>query len=206
MNEETKKILLGFFNKYPLIKFKKGDLIYRPGDEFNGVVFVKSGYVRVYTISNNKRQGSIKMFKPLFYLSVISQITGEKNKYFMEAITPVELWVSPKEEFMTFCKVNSFVANEIMKTMSNLLLDLIDYTGKLLFGNSLGKVATIITSVNDSKYKVNLTHKIIGSLTGLTRETVTLQLLKLKKMKLIEIKSKKMTIIDRKGLEKLINE
>lgn len=204
MSEETKKTLINFFSKQPLKKFKKGDSILHAGDKPNYIGFIKSGFVRVYVVNESGQEISMSFFKPMLYFTSIFAMTGSANKFNFEAVSPVEMWESPIDEFLSFCKKFPTVGQEIMNSVCNLFLDMVENTGKLLAGDSLGKVALIITSVTDSKAKFALTHKMIASLTGLTRETVTLQMLKLEKMKLVDNKNRKVTILDRKGLDKII--
>jgi CRP-like cAMP-binding protein len=83
-----------------------------------------------------------------------------------------------------------------------------DQMGHLLSGAAYNKIATILTSLseNDDKYAkktIEITHKMLASLTGLTRETVTLQMIKLDKAKIIENKNKKVVILDEKRLKDL---
>jgi len=68
--------------------------------------------------------------------------------------------------------------------------------------SAIGKVATVILEMSNEEYP--LTHKLVASLTGLTRETVTLQMLKMEKMGLIDNANRKIKILSKKGLEKLL--
>lgn len=204
MNEEIKKLLIKFFEKYPLTKHKKGEILLSPGQKVENISFIKSGYIRVYLVNEPGQEITMSFFKPMLYFTTIFAMTGSTNKFYFETVSPVEMWSVPKIEFMRYCEGNKLVSNEIMKTVSNLFLSIVEMTGKLLSGDSLSKVAMIITTVNDHKAHFALTHKMIASLTGLTRETVTLQMLKLEKMKLIDNKNRKVTILDRPGLDKII--
>lgn len=204
MKEETKKLLTGFFSKYPSKKFKKGEIVLKPGDKANYVDFIKSGYVSVYTVNDSGREISMSFFKPMLYFTTIFAITGIANKFYFKAVSNVELWMAPKNDFWEFCKENTQVGKTITEIISGLFLDLIETTGKLLAGDSMAKVAMIVATVTDNKSHFALTHKMIGNLTGLTRETVTIQMLKLEKLKLVDNKNRKVTILDRKGLDKII--
>jgi len=46
-----------FFQKYPLLKFKKGELICRPGEKLSFIPFVKSGYIsNILLLQRGKKQ------------------------------------------------------------------------------------------------------------------------------------------------------
>lgn len=204
MDKKFENSLVKFFSLYKTNKYKKGEIILKPNQKADYVGFIKSGYVRVYTLSESKQEISMSFFKPMLYFTSIYAMTGETNRFYFEAITPVEMWTAPKEEFVEYCQKNPEVGAAVMNKVIKLFLNLVENTGKMLAGNSMAKVAMIITGVTDGKADFALTHKMIASLTGLTRETVTLQMLKLEKMKLIDNRNRKVTILNRLGLEKII--
>jgi CRP-like cAMP-binding protein len=204
MDKQFENNLTKFFDSYKLIRYKKGEVILRPGDNTDFVGFIKSGFVRVYTVNESGQEITMSFFKPILYFTAIYAMTGVTNKFYFEAISPVEIWKVPKEKFMEYCEKNQMICRMIMERMSLLFLDLVDHVGKLMASDSLSKVAIIISSVNQSETDFALTHKLIASLSGLTRETVTIQMLKLEKMKLIDNKNRKVTILNQVGLEKII--
>ena len=87
-------------------------------------------------------------------------------------------------------------------------LDLTDQIGYLLSGTAYNKIAAILVSLtnnrnNSGKIDFGITHKMLASLTGLTRETVTLQMIKLDKAKIIQNKSKKVVVLNEERLKKI---
>jgi len=205
MDKKFENNLQNFFSLHSLQKYKKGQIIIKPGEKPDFVGFIKSGYVRVYTLNESGQEITMSFFKPVLYFTTIYAMTGNTNKFYFEAITPVELWTAPIEDFMGYCKQNTEVSKAMMNKISNLFLNLVENTGRLLAGDSLSKVAMTVLSVSEGKADFALTHKMIASLTGLTRETVTLQMLKLEKLKLIDNKNRKVVILNLEGLEKVIS-
>jgi len=210
MEEKTKKKLIKFFKKYPLTKYRKGGIILEPGEEFPGIIFVKSGYVRVYTLFKNKKQVTLQMFRPTLYFSLIGAITKQVNHHYFEAITPAELWVAPMKETLEYVEKDKELKDDLMKTILSELVEMSVSMGEYITGNARNKVAGIIKYLGERfgktkrdkvwiKFKVS--HKLVASLTGLTRETVTLQMLKLKKEKIIETKKRQMVIRDEEKLK-----
>jgi CRP-like cAMP-binding protein len=203
MQETTRKKLQNYFEKYPIIKYKKRQIILKPGDEVPFIGFTKSGYVRVYNINENGQETTIQILKPIFSFTTIYAITGEKNKYFFEAISPVELWTAPKDKTLEFMRADKELSDELTKLFLGYYLDLIDRLHLMLAGNASTKVMGVLTSLaekfgekSEKKTVIPLSvpHRLIASMTGLTRETVTLQILKLQKQGLIENKGKRISI------------
>jgi CRP/FNR family transcriptional regulator len=211
MNINLKKKLEGFFAGYKAVKYRKGEIILKPGEKPNYIGFIKSGFVRMYTLSENGQEVTMQFFKPVFYFTMIYAYVGMENRFYFEAITPVEMYEAPVAETMAFFKEDK---ESIMAVQNNVLkafIDLVEQMGTLLSGNAYNKVAAMVLSLSEraeggsenySKIDFGITHKLIASLTGLTRETVTLQMLKLEKEGLINNRSKKVDILDREGLMK----
>jgi CRP/FNR family transcriptional regulator len=213
MKEETKKNLVDFFSKYPLKKYKKGQIVVESNENFKGVYFVKSGYLRVYDVRAEEKESGIQLFNPWFYLSLISAKTGLKSRHFIETMSPVEAWMAPVEEFKKFLKDNPKLDEEINKQVMENFLDLTTFVSQLISGNAYLKVAGLIYSLareygvakgKEVSIKVKITHKQIATLTGLTRETVTLQMLKLEKNKVIDNDKRQIVVMDIKELKKLL--
>jgi CRP/FNR family transcriptional regulator len=213
MKEETKKKLVEFFSKFPLKKYKKGQVIFEPNDDFGGVYFVKSGYLRVYDVNKEGKESGIQLFRPLYFLSLISAKTGIKNRHFIEAMTPVEAWVVSKEDFEKHIQSNPKLYAEVCNALMEKFLDLTSYISRLVSGDAYAKVAGLIYSMateygvaknKEVTIKFKITHKLIATLTGLTRETVTLQMLKLEKDGLIDNDRRQIVVMDMKVLKKAL--
>jgi CRP-like cAMP-binding protein len=210
---ETKLVekLKTYFEKHKIVRYRKGETILRPGEKPNFIGFIKSGYVRVYTLSENGQEVTMPFFKPVFYLTTIFVYTGTENRFYLEAMTPVEMYEATIEETRDFFKDNPETTAMVMNNIMSSFVDLMEQTGALLSGEAYNRVATIILLLDDrsekngnnyAKINFGVTHKLIAGLTGLTRETVTLQMLRLEREGLVVNKSKKVTITNRAGLIK----
>ena len=213
MKEDTRKKLMEFFSKFPLKKFKKGQVLFEPNDDFGGIYFVKTGYLRVYDVNNEGKESGIQLFKPLYFLSLISAKTGIKNRHYIEALTPVEAWVVSKEDFEKHVATDPELYQDVCQALMEKFLDLTSYISQLVSGDAYTKVAGLIYSlageygISKNKavtIKFKITHKLIATLTGLTRETVTLQMLKLEKDGLIDNDRRQIVVQDMKVLKKAL--
>jgi CRP/FNR family transcriptional regulator len=191
----------------------RGQVIFEPNDEFGGVYFVKSGYLRVYDVNKEGKESGIQLFKPLYFLSLISAKTGIKNRHFIEAMTPVEAWVVSKEEFDKQIEKDPELYKDVCSALMEKFLDLTSYISHLVSGDAYTKVAGLIYSLaqefgvsknKEVTIKFKITHKLIATLTGLTRETVTLQMLKLEKDGLIDNDRRQIVVQDMKVLKKML--
>lgn len=214
MDTKIIKKITPFLKGYELVKYKKGQLIYKPS-ESSMVCLIKSGYTRTYLLSKEGQEITLPIIKSLFFSSLIPHITGEKNQYYFESISPIEMWQIPKDEFLTFIKEDKELFNEVVKSIITEFSFLTDSFQKIILGNAYIKIASLINSIaneagkikgNEVRISLNVPHRIMASMTGLTRETVTLQILKMQKDGYLKTKGRNIIIRDYKKFKKLLSD
>jgi CRP-like cAMP-binding protein len=208
MNEKVKNRLELFFSRFELIKYKKGQILFRPGENLSTAYIEKSGFLRAYS-TNNGKEVSLPSLRPLFFCAGINGLHKKTNRYFVEAITTVELWAVPMEEFVKFIEKDIKILNEVNKKLIDDLVNLSSNWQQIIAGDATSKIAGLIYTLSKDVGKekkgeifvdFNTPHRVLASMAGLTRETVTLQILKLQKQGYIDSKGRKMVI---KNIEKI---
>ena len=153
---------------------------------------------------------TINAFKPVFYLSLHYAMSGEENRYFFEALTDVEMWKAPKQEAIDFvwnnCDILGFLTGRLLQVVN----DLMKHVEVAISGDAYSKVATLIISLAKSSGKqigkkiemeFTTTHRLIASLTGLSRETASIQIKKLEREGYIDQNKSLLVINDIEKME-----
>lgn len=210
MNQTYREALINFFSGYKTKKYKKGELVIRAGDEIRGIGMLKSGFVRVYVEKNDGNEMTLPVLRPFFYSTLAAAVVYDRNLYNMEAISPVELWMAPKGEAMDFFTKNKDLYAHVMQEIMAGLTDLTFNMAKILSGDAYERVATTLHMLftnfceldEGSKHAdLPIPHRLIASMCGLSRETVTLQILKLAKKGLISTKNRRISLINEEKLK-----
>lgn len=197
-----------FFSKYPTRKFAKNEIAFKPGDKIENIYFNKSGYGRAYT-KTSTGENTLNLFKPLFVLSIIHFFADTRNELYIQALTPAEVYVVPREEFRRFLTENIEIHDTIMELFFSSLLMFFHNQGKIINGSAINKVSSILLQlvhdygdIKNDQLIVNFpaTHRIVANLVGLTRETTSVQMSKLQKLGVISTKRTQFTV---RNLEKL---
>jgi CRP/FNR family transcriptional regulator, cyclic AMP receptor protein len=213
MDIKTNKILKDYFKKFSTRKYKKGDIILKPGQNFDAILFPKSGLAIIYTISQKKEMNILPTFEPIFLGSMMNLFLNRKNEFYYKALTNGEYYVAPSKDVLEYIKNDKGLYSKIVNIAVNKLMDMCCFNNKLIFGNATYKVVSMIISACEKygvksnagiEIKFNLPHKMLSNMTGLTRETVTLQLLTLEKKKLITKNGRHLIIKDLEALKKII--
>lgn len=209
MDKKIKKDIENYAENSNPIKFRKNDLIYRPGDKCENALYIQTGFVRVYCVCRDGQEVTIHIFKPQSFVPLNFCPAETKFSYYFEALTPVEIRRVSRGEFNNYLLENREL---LFGLASSIFLDFKKLLGKieqLASGDAYAKVVSALLSLVNSEKVQNVTlsfpvtHRLLSTMTGLTRETVTLQMLKLKKKGYLSGKGRHLVITD---LERLMEE
>lgn len=186
-------------------------LILENGEISSCVYMLKSGFVRLYFISERGQETTLHICKPGEVFPIISTLGQIPNRYNYETWGEVTAIEAPTNQFQAFLKKENEVLHEfngqLIKRISGLLLRL-EYT---LYGSSYQRVVSTLLCLakyfgQESKGEIlmsqKLTHNEIANLAGLSREAVSIEMGKLKKRKLLSYKKSQVTIKDINKLTK----
>lgn len=201
-----------FFQSSPVFSYKKRTLIFRPDDIPASVFYIKNGYVRVYRISEEGEELTLTILKPKDFFPLSYGINTVAHPYLLEAITPIELWKAPQEQFLHFIKSNPELLYELTTRILVRFDGVLSRMENLLFCNAYIKVAATLLMCakgfgedyyGNTLVKVPLTHRDIATLVGITRETTSLEMKKLEKQGLLTKSGRFIIVKDMKRLESL---
>jgi CRP-like cAMP-binding protein len=201
-----------FFIKYTHIRYERGERIIRPNELTSYVIFIKSGIFKIHK-EKNGRETIINILNASSYDGLIFGIKDYIRHYTISALTEVEVVRAPKEEFLTFLQEHPEGYTELSQQLSQCLETVYNQMNILKSGNAYYKIASIVsylaketgtTEKKSIKLGFRITHQMIANLTGLTRETVTVQLNKLKAKNYIEYEENMLKIKNLENLAKLI--
>lgn len=210
MEQKASEKLHIFFSGFKSLTFKKGETILGADDKPKGVLLLKKGYVRLYTLSPDAEELTLIIFKADDFFPMMWAINHTPNIYYLEAMTAVELYCAPREQFLKFIKSNSDVLFEITGKILTRLGGILNRMEHAIFGNAQTKVASIILicaerfGVKEGEnitIQLPLTHHDIANLLGMARETVSIEMEKLEKKQIIDHQGKSLIVKNIKKLE-----
>lgn len=214
MNNDLLKTLVPFFRENSPLFVKKGQVIIRPEDKIDHIYFIEKGYVRFYHISEDGRELTFLIYKPGYLFPVVYTFLGKSTRYYFEAVTPLILRRTTKEDFAKIVNSNPSLVYLIIQEIVKRLDESLEKMEHLSYGSANKTVAYIIKSCaeefgqvigNKIVIKVPLTHQLIASMAGLARETVSVEMKKLREMKAISYRRSLIQINDLKIFANVTN-
>jgi CRP/FNR family transcriptional regulator len=207
--------VIRFVRSQPQRLFKKGEILVYQGDEPEALYGIISGFVKAHDVSKDGIEQFIWLAKhrdviPLEWLFALTK----KSPFFYTAFTDVTAYMIDKQQFLDVIKDKSDALLVIAEAISTKYSHIAQHLNaaqkprareKLM--HLLNFIAMRFTQADPDgmeRVEVPFTHQDIASLLGLTRETTTLALHRLKDEGYVSY-DKNRFYIDRKKLSQALN-
>lgn len=198
-----------FFSKYPTVEYKKGEILVRAGEEPRRIIYLLQGSVEEYDISPSGDKVVVNVFKPPAFFPMSWAINKTPNDYFFEAATDVVAQLAPPAEAVKFLHKEADVTFDLLKRVYAGTDGLLRRSAHLMGGGAQNRLTfeLIVSAKRFGKKSVGgtvikMTEAELGERTGVSRETVSRELARLKKQGLVSVSRNQILVSDISGLEK----
>jgi CRP-like cAMP-binding protein len=211
MTEQTADKIETFFAKYRLRHYAKGQVLILNGDRTNYIYHLIKGKVKQYDVTYRGEEVILNVFKPPAFFPMSLAINKVQNPYIYEAETEIEVRQVPAQEAVAFIKANPDVMFDLLCRVYRGIDGILGRMAHLMSSSARGRlIYEIILEARrfgamqpDGGCLLSITEKDLGARAGLTRETVSREISKLKAEGLIDVGSKdilvkNMTLLEQK--------
>ena len=185
-----------FYGQFSTRNYKKGEMLIRADDDPQGIFCLTKGYVRQYTISKAGFELTLQILRPISYFPIVWAVNGTPNVYFFEALTPVEVGRAPRDQVVTFIKDKPTIIFELMSELIEDYAESLKRIEHLVFSDAYRRVISVLLYIakhfgEERKGKGivvdhRFTQQDIATLVGVTRETASIEMVKLEKKGLVK--------------------
>mgnify|MGYP001272938858 CR=1 FL=1 len=201
-----------FFAKYPIARYKKGMLFIQPGEAIEYIYYVQKGFVRMFTILPDGKELTVNIFKPQSYFPLFLVFAHAENSYYFEPLVASQFFKAPRKEVLLFVKSDPEILAEFTGRMSVGFQGLLESIPYQFMGSVHNKIAWTVSllakrfgmkSAKGIEISIPLSHQDIANLTGIARETASVELKKLFREKVISYTYRHLIIRDRERLAEI---
>jgi CRP/FNR family transcriptional regulator, cyclic AMP receptor protein len=198
-------------NSIPM-EYRRGNILFREGDECSAVFVICSGRVKISATSREGRTFILRIAGPGDVLGMSSALQGEVYEMTSEAIEPTQVRVLRTKLFKQMVQEFADAGLGAAKALAKDYRAAFDEACLIaLPGSPAGRLARLILDWPadprckgpNSPVTMSLTHEELASMTATTRETVTRTLGRFRKEKLISIRGVALTVLQPEALEQL---
>ncbi len=201
--------IANFYNKYPLRHFSKGQVILFAGEDPKYVYYLKSGRIRAYDISGDGEEVVVHVFNTETFFPAAWAIVREPNRYFYKAETDTALRVVPVDDSLAFIRDNPDVMYNTLLRLYRTTEGLLSRIARLMSGTARSRLLhELIIACRrfgelqpDGSIQLNASGQDLAAHSGLSRETVSREMQKLKEAGWVNSTTAGITITNLTALE-----
>jgi CRP/FNR family transcriptional regulator, cyclic AMP receptor protein len=195
--------------------YPKGATLFVEGQPSRGVFILCAGHVKLSTSSSDGKTLILRISEPGDLLGLPATISGRPYEVTADVIEPTQANFISRTDFLNFLRefgdAALRVAQELSETYQSAFAEmrtigLSHSTGEKLARFLLDWSANHKSENGSVKFNLTLTHEEIAQMIGASRETVTRLFADFKKKSLLHIKGSSVTIIDKPGLERMLQD
>jgi CRP-like cAMP-binding protein len=182
---------------------QKGEVIFEEGESINGIYCVKKGVCKLTKLSPNGKDHIVKLVSKGELLGQRSLISEEPVNLGAVALEAMEVCFIPKTEVLGFFDKNNHFSMNVMKTICGDLkeadshvVDMAQKSVKERLAETLPHLHDTFGVNEDSSLKVQLSRDELASMIGTATENCIRLLFDFKKIGIIELAGKKITLKD----------
>jgi CRP/FNR family transcriptional regulator, cyclic AMP receptor protein len=193
--------------------YPKGATLFVEGQAGRGVFILCSGRVKLYTTSIDGKTLIARLSEPGEVLGLPSTVTGTPYELTAEVVEPTQANFVSANDFLSFLRENGEVALRVAQQLGQTYHTALAEMRTIGLSHSAEeKMARFVLEMTANqkeekgvvKAKLTLTHEEMAQMIGTSRETVTRVLSIFRKKNLVFIKGSTLTLKDKAGLERLV--
>jgi CRP/FNR family cyclic AMP-dependent transcriptional regulator len=185
---------------------RRGRIFYMPEDTSQVLFFLKEGRVQLYRISPDGKKLVIGSIGPGAIFGEMALIGQGMHNTFAEATEDCVLLVMNREDVERLLVTRPKVALRVFEALGSRLKETESRLEGIAFRSIPARLASLLLQLADAHGDdtiTGMTHQDLGEQIGTYRETTTQTLNSFKAGGLIDIGRKRITILDREGLERI---
>lgn len=210
MSDQVVEKIDRFFSRYQLRRYAKGQILLVSGEDTDKIFHLVKGRVKKYDVSYRGDEAILNIFQPPAFFPMSIAINHTANPYVYEADTDVALRQAPATEVVAFIKANPDVMFDLLSRIYRGMDGLLGRMALLMRSSAKSRLMYELIleakrfgeSRKDGSYVLNINEIDLGARTGLSRETVSREIYRLKQDRLVEVSTKSILVKDISLLER----
>jgi len=196
------------------MRLPKGAVLFQEGAPAGSVAVLCEGQVKVQTTSREGKTVIHKIAMPGEVLGLGAVISGGCHEVTAETLQQAIIKNIRRDEFLSFLsrhgEANMHAARVLSEDYKSAFFDVHHLA---LAPSAIGRLASVLldlsrncsSEANPQRFTMALTHEDLANLAGMSRETVTRMLSRLKRERWIQVHGSSMTILARERLLQLVS-
>ncbi len=190
------------------VKFKNKEVIIRQGTPVSHIMYIKSGYAKIFKEGRNNNFIILRIEREGNFLGLLSVFGNELHKYSVSSIGDSEVGFVDIQVFKEVLQNNGQYAYKIISALSNYGLFIFDRLMSQSHKQLPGRIADVLLYFSEEIYQSEtfsfpFTRKELAELAGTTKESFIRTLTEFKNDKIIKLEGSEVEIISMDNVKML---
>ncbi|GAC1468977.1 MAG: Crp/Fnr family transcriptional regulator [Isosphaeraceae bacterium] len=190
-------------------RFRKGEMVYFPGDPGRGVLVLAGGRVKIKGLTPDGKELILAFIDEGELFGELALVDDSPRDEFAEAVEDSEVLAVPSEDLTALMESRPDLAIGVTKLLGLRRRRIETRLRNLMFRSNRQRVIGVLLELLQShgerfgqawRIQLRLSHQELASLIGSTRETVTIVLGQLQLEGCVQVKRRCITVLDRERL------
>lgn len=186
-------------------KFSRGDPIYLPADQADGVLLLTSGRAKIASFTEEGKQAILAFIEPGEIFGELALLGGTEREEYAEAVEKSTVILMPSDVVQELVAQYPLVSQGVTKLFGLRRRRIERRLKYLLFRSNRERLISLLVELAEQygepsdegmRLKIKLSHQDLASVIGSTRETVTMLLGELQTEGLLKIGRRKILLTD----------
>jgi CRP/FNR family transcriptional regulator len=184
------------------ITYKKGEVIYRAGDQSDSLYIVNKGRVRIYRLSESGKEQLLRILNPGDFTGELALFNDSIHEAYASAMVDTSVCTVKRSDFQNLLMKYPTISLKVMAEFSTRLEKAEKQTTRLATEKVDTRIALFLAECIEDDTKNNeiilpMSKKDLASYLGTTPETISRKLLEFETLGYIkQISNKKIQILD----------
>jgi len=194
--------------------YPKEAVLFVEGQEPRGVFVLCSGRVKLATNSADGKSIIVRLAEAGEVIGLSGTLSGNPYELTAQTLEPLQAKFIPRDAFLQFLQAHGEAAVRVAEILSRIYhatllevryLGFSSSTAEKLARFLLDQPSTAVPGNGHIRVHLTLTHQEIGEMIGASRETVTRLFGQFKREGLIEVHGSSLTVVNKGGLQRLLD-
>ena len=197
------------FSQFPHRIYPKGQIIIFANENPEHIFYLTKGKVRKYDVSYRGDELIVNVFKPGSFFPMSWALTHNENKFFYKTEEESEFHLVPADKALEFLETNPDVMLDLLNRLYRGMEGVLGRLVHLMAGSAKNRLAYELLvecrrfgeKDTQGAYTIKISETDLAARSGLTRETVSREVQKLKDKKILSMDNKALVLTNLSALE-----
>ncbi|CAN5130861.1 N/A [soil metagenome] len=212
MNSDVTTKIYNYFSTFPVRSYPKGQILIFADSDPEYIFYIISGKVRKYDVSYRGDEVVINIFGKQAFFPMSWAVNRKTDPYFYKTEEETVVHIVPVDIALTFVQEHPDVMFDLLGRVYRGMDGVLAKMAHLMSGSAKSRVLNeLITECRrfgvlqpDTSFALNINEGDIAARSGLSRETVSREMQKMKDKSWVKLTGKKILVCDIGALEQAI--